>query len=49
MKSVAILPLNAAEGNHSAAPMGRVQGDVAQGSHTVTSSSVGDRYVRLMM
>ena len=43
MKFVVNLPLNAAQGSRSAAPMRRGLGNVAEGSHAGASSSVGDR------
>ena len=41
MKFVVSIPLHAAQGSHSEAPMGRGWGNIAQGSHAVASSSVG--------
>ena len=46
IKFMVSLPLNVAQGSHSAAPMGRGYGNIAQGSHAVASSSVGDRRTR---
>ena len=38
MKFVVSLPLDAAQGNHSATPMGRGRENIALGSHAETSS-----------
>ena len=42
-------PLYVAQVRRSASPMGRDWGNIAQGSHALTSSSVGDRRTRWMM
>ena len=42
MKFEFSLPLNAIQGSHSAAPMGRDRGNITQGSQAEVSSSVDD-------